>query len=234
MPQSGITPEAQRCYEKAHDLWGEATIGELDNGKKRDIAALLALAIKKAGTPFPRAEADLSLFLFFLDDTKEAQKHADAALRHDADSFMAQWVRVGNALNNLKVKKLNAGSFFADGGSIEGSVIASGIAAYFNLMGAVVASSTQTMCKKEIAKLVEIYHRACKKTSDVDEFVQMSDLLVSLGDFISDIPFAGGRPNLFSEVARAPIAHLDMAGREEDIQDMRLKAEGKAELFRPK
>ncbi len=233
MPQTDISQEAIRCYEKAMDSWGDSTIGQLDDDKKRNIAALLALAIKKAGCPFPLAESKLSLFMYSLGDAKEAVRYADLALQHDADSLTGQFVRVATSLDSLRVKKLGAGDFLADGGSLTGSVIASGIKSFFSIMGAGAAASTQVNCKGEILKLVEIYRRVCKTTTDVDEYIQMSQFLIAIGDGIKDIPFVGGRPNLFIEVVNAPITQLETNGREQDIEDVRLTAEGKSELFKP-
>jgi hypothetical protein len=233
MEQYQVSQDAIKCYDKAMDMWGESTIGELDVDKKRDISAMLALAVKKAGAPFPLAESKLGLFLYMLGDTKEGVRHANLALQYDADSFTGQLVRVFYALDSLRVKKLGAGDFLADGGSIEGSVIASGIKAFFSIVGATTSASTQIACKNELIKLIDIYRRVCPAITDVDEFLHYSRLLVNLGDFIKDIPFTGGRPNLFIEVVKAPISQLQMGGRENDIDDIRLKAEGKSELFRP-
>lgn len=228
-----ISPDALKCYDKAMDLWGETTIGELDTDKKKDITAFLALAVKKAGVPYPLAESKLGLFLFMLGEVKDAINHANKALENDPDSFTGQLVRVFNALDSLQVKKLGAGDFLAKGGSIEGAVVASVFKGFFSIIGATAAATTQVTGKNEIIRLVEIYRRVCPRTTDVDEFLHMSQLLVNLGDFIKDIPFAGGRPNLFAEVVNAPISQLEISGRETDVDDIRLKAEGKSELFKP-
>jgi len=228
-----ISPDALKCYDKAMNLWGEATFGELSDDKKKDVTAFLALAVKKAGVPYPLAEAKLGLVLYLTGDVKDALNHANKALGHDPDSFTGQLVRVLNALDSLRVKKLGAGDFLSGGGSIEGAVIASGIKTIFSLLGATTAASTQINGKNELGKLVEIYRRVCPKTNDVDEFLHMSQLLVNLGDFIKDVPFTGGKPNLFAEVVNAPISQLEMNGHEDDVDDIRLKAEGKSELFKP-
>jgi len=229
-----VSPEAIRCYEKAMNLWGETAIGELDVDKKKDITAFLALAVKKAGVPYPLAESKLSLFLYMLGEVKDAVNHANKALEYDPNSFTGQLVRVFNALDSIRVKKLGAGDFLSGGGgSIEGAVVASVFKGFFSIIGATAAATTQTSGKKEIIRLVEIYRRVCPRTTDVDEFFHMSQLLINLGDFIKDIPFAGGRPNLFAEVVNAPISQLEISGRETDIDDILLRAEGKSELFKP-
>lgn len=233
MPVTNISQEAERLYEKAMDLWGDTVIGQLEDDKKRNIAALLALAIKKAGNPFPLAEAKLGLFLYFLGDKKDAIQHANLALQYDSDSFLGQFVRVLFTLENIRVRKLGLGDFFGGGGSLEGSVIVSGIKTFFSLAEAGGAAGTQKQCKEEILRLIEIYRRVCLVTTDVDEYLQMSQLLIVLGDIIKDIPIFGGRPNLFIEVVNSPIIQLEMGESEQEVEDMRLTAEGKSELFKP-
>jgi tetratricopeptide (TPR) repeat protein len=229
-----IPEDAALCFDKAMNLWGEKTLNDLSDEEKRNIAALLALAIKKAGQiPFPSAESRLGLFLYMQGKAKEALEHANRALYFDNNAFTGQLVRVIYSLDQVKVVKLGAGDFLSGGGGFGEIIGGSIVKSIFSIGAASSASSSQNAAKRELISLIEIYRRIIKDTTDCGDYLYMSNILLSFGDLISDYPFAGGRPNLYIEVVNAPIHQLDMTEHEEDITNLRFQAEGKNELFRP-
>lgn len=229
-----IPPEAEKVFTRAMEMWDETkSFGDLTDQEKSDIMAFLSLAIKKANGIYPVAQAKLSFFLYMEGKKKEAIAMADNALRYDQDAFTAQLVRVFNALDGLQVSKITPGSFFANGGGIEASVYASVFKTFGTLIGAGISAQTQKNCKNEIMLLIDIYRRICRTPIGGEDYIYYSNLMISIGDFIKDIPFAGGRPNLYLEVLNSPLNCVEIGEYEDGIDLLRMKAEGKADLFKP-
>jgi hypothetical protein len=58
-----ISPEAEKAYNKAMDIWDETkTLKELSAQEKSDITAFLSLAVKRANGAYPLAQGKLALF----------------------------------------------------------------------------------------------------------------------------------------------------------------------------
>lgn len=84
------TAEAQEIYEQASKL----VRGDVSNKRsQRDGAAMLLIALERAGGPFPDADAELAFAYFNLYNNHESMKYADRALKLDPHQFTAQWVK---------------------------------------------------------------------------------------------------------------------------------------------
>ena len=228
-----VSSEAYSYYQKAWDLWDKAGEKDKNNALNNDCISLFMLAISKAGGPFPRAHSWLAIFLQDLQREKEAAQHAAIALQEDPYEFRAQLVKIDLSLNNVKVMKKGAGALMPN---LNQSAESAAVEFVFNgiFMGGHYAHTrkTQNDFKKEVLKLIDIYRYLNTVNTDVDEFLYMSELMVSYGDGFRDIPMPGGRPNLFAEVVNAPINRLIMRGCEQDVQLIRDKAEGRSMLFK--
>lgn len=92
------TKEAQEIYEQACKLVGE---NREDQRAQRDGAAMLIIALKRAGGPFPEAEAELAWVYFYLDDEFKSHIHAATALKADPDQFEARFLKTAWASLSL-------------------------------------------------------------------------------------------------------------------------------------
>lgn len=84
------TKEAQDIYTQASKLVREDVS---DKRSQRDGAAMLLIALERAGGPFPDADAELAFAYFNLFNEHESVKYADRALKVDPHQFTAQWVK---------------------------------------------------------------------------------------------------------------------------------------------
>jgi len=221
-----------RHFNRANDMWNYAEESKRDDNLRRDICAELALAIDKAGAPFPRAHAWLANYFFELGDGKNAWEHANIALRQNPNEFRAQLARILVAWGNVKtVDKFSARDIVWGGGLT--NMIAGTLGSFTGfLVVNANAEMTQMNFKNELLRLAQIFISVCQTNTDVDEFIMMANTLIAAGDLIKDIPMPGGRPNLYIEIVNAPLNHLDKKGREQEIADVRRKAEGRSLLFK--
>jgi hypothetical protein len=232
--QSDPAPEAIEHFNRAIDMWNNAEESRRDDTLRNDVASELALALKKANAPFPRAYALLAMYLNDLGDDQRAEWHADRALQQNPNEFRAQLVRIDVALKGVKIAKVSAGDVIALGGRPQDAVGET----LGRMTGAAIAKTragmSQANFKRELERLVQIYRNVCLSNDDVDEYLMMSEALIGLGDFIKDVPMPGGRPNLYVEVVNAPTNNLQITEREQGVTDVRRKAEGRSLLFRPR
>ena len=224
--------EAIEHFNRAIDKWNNTEESKRDDNLRRDICAELALAIKKASAPLPRAHALLAMFLNDLGDDKNAAYHANIALQQNPDEFRAQLVRIDVALKGVKVTKVRGRDLIEFSGGFDNMYWGT----VGRLFGAGISSlssrSTQASFKNEVVRLAQIFKNVCKTNTDVDEYLMMAQALIALGDFIKDVPMPGGRPNLYLEVLSAPTEQLDKVGQEEKILEVRRMAEGRSLLFK--
>lgn len=183
----------------------------LDNNVKRDAASEIALAIKKANAPFPKAHAMLAMILYELGDSNGAQIHADIALHENPNNFRAQSVKCNIAFDKVTVSKVNS-----------------------DLLGSLISITrggmTQQSFINEIDRLVAIFQNICKTCDDVGLYLNCAETLIRLGDNLKSYPTINGLPNLYTAVARAATPNLQQTGREQEIADVRRKAEGRSLL----
>ncbi len=202
------------------------------------VAALCALAIKKAGVPYPEAESLLARCLLYQGKDKEALRHANIALEIDPCAFGAQMVFVLDALSKVKETKLRAGDFIGTTGSgdaaekIVTGVITTIFTGLFSLGRAGHSALTQADFKKEVLKLVDIYRKLCSKEIDEKQYLGMSDVLLSLGDTIKDMPMPGEKPNLYDEIVKVPLSNIILRESRKKVTDIRYLAEGKSVLMK--
>ena len=84
------TQEALEIYAQAVHLVNNDV---KDKQAQRDGAAMLLVALERAGDPFPEAEAELAFAYFWLYDEYKSKMYADRALKADPNSFKAQYVK---------------------------------------------------------------------------------------------------------------------------------------------
>lgn len=223
--------EAMEHFNRAMNIWGNTEESKWDDNLRRDVCSELALAVHKANAPFPRANAVLAIFFNELGDDNKADYYARTALHQNPNEFRAQVVRLDVSVKGVRIAKITPGHIIGQGRKFEdvvagtvGNIIGIGIAAGH-------AGITQSNFKNEVIKLVQIFRNVCQTNTDADEFLMMANGLISLGDFIKDMPMPGERPNLYAEVLNAPIDKLDKTNREEEIQEVLRRAEGRTLLF---
>jgi tetratricopeptide (TPR) repeat protein len=221
-----ISSDGIKYFNRAMDISNESA--ELDESKKSEILEYLALAIDKANSPFPHAEAYLGLFLYLWDQTEKALFHANRALLFDPDEFIGQDVRVLCMFEKMNIQENKRYEGLDKIDSIEAPPEHKAIASLVGLLGVVgLGASDRRALKMEIMKLIENYRKACK-IDDIEGYIWNSIKLMHVGDLIKDIPFPGGRIDLFTEVVNAPISHLEMDGHDTEVEELRLKAERKS------
>ena len=187
-----ISDIAMEHFNRAIDMWNNADESKLDDNLRRDVCAELALAINKAGAPFPRAHALLAMFFNDLGDDVSAGHHANKALQQNPNEFRAQFVRIDVVLKNVRIAKVKTGEVIEWSGNIENMI--------FGTLGKAIAAGvissqagrTQTDFKNEVIKLVKIFRNVNRTNTDIEEFVMMANLLIGVGDFIKDLPMPGG------------------------------------------
>ncbi len=69
-PQAELSPKAIEHFNRAIGLWNDTEESKRNDTLRRDVCSELALAIKKASAPFPRAHALLAMYLNDLGVTK--------------------------------------------------------------------------------------------------------------------------------------------------------------------
>ena len=233
--QEPISQEASDIIDKAFEVWENSEKDIQDEKWLRNVASLLALGIKKANRPIPLLNAQLSWFLYWMGDKKQARLQAETALRYNPNEFRAQETLIW--LSSPK------------GWSAPDSNGEFGVAGAIFGLGVSMLGSQYSIHKfnKEITKLVNIFRNCLKSELEADEFLYMANRLLELGDELGDVPRAGlfalqvadklgalpenmGRPNLFQEVAQAPTDKVVMRERENDIRALQLSAEGRLAL----
>ncbi len=230
----GISSDAMECFNQAWDLWDKAEENKRDDKLRNDVAALLMLAIHKAGAPFPRAHSFLAIFLEDLHRESEAAQHANLALQQNPNEFRAQLVKIDLSLKGVKVMKVGARDFVPE---LNSGAMGFAFDLVFKglFMGGTLVhtQATQSSFKNEIIKLIQIYTNVSNDNTDVDEYLYMAEMMIIFGDIIKDIPMPGGKPNIFAEIVKAPVDKLYFAGKEQEVKFIRNKAEGRSMLFKP-
>jgi len=238
--------DAIEIWERAISRWQVAAkSGKIDKQEWVEIASQLTLAVQKAGVAhFPRAHAHLAAVLLELDREADAAREANIALQQDPNEFRAQTVRVDILGRKLKIRDVGLGDFVhfergsgSDFGSqvatsVIGSILVSAIKTVFTGIEVGMAVHSQGNFKSEIERLAAIYLNVCQTNTDVDEFMYMSETLISLGDAIREVPIPGGRPNLYASVVHAPVHKLNQRGREAQVREVKQRAEGRMLLFK--
>jgi tetratricopeptide (TPR) repeat protein len=83
------TEEAKEHLRRAIELSKTPEGSEPGYSLMQDMLAELALAIHKAGAPYPEAHTFMAMVYLQLEDNKNAQQHADLALHLDPNQFDA-------------------------------------------------------------------------------------------------------------------------------------------------
>lgn len=179
----------------------------------------MALAVKKAGGPYPRAYGKLGLALLLTGDQKGAEQNIKTALEQDTNEIISRIARVIIVLNGHRAMNIASSSDIS--GMIIGPLISFGFAA-----------DSHGKIRQQIRGLVEAWRHLTKNENDVEEWLAVANFLIIIGDHIGEIQMIGGRPNLYIEVVNAPWDRLDKTNHEKEISDIRRKAEGRALLFK--
>ncbi len=221
------TQDAIDHYQRARTL-EKQNKGEMKITLIKDILSELALAIKKADAPFPEAQAMGARFFFKIEDWRNAEYNANIALQQDHNQFYAQQVKIDLAWNSI-VEKVQKGtnSVNSSSGLILTLLISS--------VGMSRVNSALTDMKNEVVKLVDIFRRICETGVESNEYLRMSVVLIEWGDIFQDIPsFPSGRPNLYAEVVNIPMEKINkMEGMDQQVSEIRRKAEGRSLIFKP-
>jgi len=226
--------EALDVFERAKNkLFKAGEGGDVDNSVIQDVMSLVALAINKANAPFPRAHSVLSILLEQVGNEKEALKHANIALQQDPNEFRAQFVKIDVSMKGVRIRKLGVGDFIDNDRDIASAIVGSVFKGLFSLGSAAHAATTQMNFKTEILALVEIFNNLCQTSIDANEYIYMSDMLISLGDVLKDAPMPGGKPNLYQEIVNIPLDRIVIGDMKDEVMDIRDKAEGRSLLFKP-
>lgn len=211
---------------------------DVNDQQSRNIISLLSLAIKKAGKPFPRAHALLSLIYYMAGDKSSAKQQANAALSTNPDEFRAQLTKVFLSLDGIRVLEVN------------GWLLPRGIGAFYifefiwklfvGLFHGTSTTTTQLLFKNEVNKLTHIYQRLCNTEILAAEYYYFSDRLLFLADIIDQnrVPMPGGRPNLYAVITSASLNNLvfdeddNKIELQNEIRQLRQLAQGRAIAFR--
>lgn len=241
--QSGEpTSESIELFNRAVDKWNQGN--KSDDQQKLDVASDLALAIKEANAPFPRAHAYLAMLFNDMGKEDEAEAHANAALQQNPNEFLAQVVKIDVVLTGVKVVDLHPGNFvhvemYNRGdlaeqvvGSVIGTVVGTASKSAVSLFTVGSASGSQGAFRREAGKLITIFGNVSETNTNNDEYLMMTDTLIGLGDMIKDTSqLTDMRRNLYSAVLQAPIDKLAEQGQAKVIQ-VRQKAQGRLLLLK--
>ena len=241
-----LPQEAKNIYNRALDIFAAAQRNnKVDRKFWEEYAGLMTLAIKKSeSVPFPEAHRELGRALMVLGKNTDAERELNIALLQDPNAWDAQLYKV--AIYSEKIRELPGAKDFVHvdtqrysgdaAGSFAGNVIASvlgtlGKAAISGVQAAN-AVSTHNTFKAEVEKLITMCKNFCETNTDVDTYLSMAGTLIELGDEVRRMPLTGPPPNLYDAVVSLPTAKLDATGREQEISDIRNKAEGKSLLLK--
>jgi tetratricopeptide (TPR) repeat protein len=199
--------ESRELFEQAVQIIYEEG-REVSANKLRDAISLLLVAVKKAGGPFPNANAMLAESYLMMRDYDSALRYANVALSQNPRLLEAQYIKVTVAQENL--------------GSLIGG-----------LVGTLSKMSKQQKLNNELVRYVSIYDELCAEGMPADEFVYRSKALISVADALNDI----GNPavkkvNIYGHVANARIDNLSYESEEEReaVKTVQRLAEGRMSL----
>ena len=244
MSTSSLPADALEVWEKAMAEWRNAVrIGEPDLLFWGHIASLLTLAISYAGTKhFPRAHAHLAIVLLTLERDAEAEREANIALEQNPNESRAQQVRVALALNNaisrrarfsnsLPFLRRRAVSPCAKSATHqETRVKKTGLTLTRAGDVRLVRSETPNLIA-ELEKMMAIFNDLCGTYTDVDEYLNIADFLIAVGDRMSKMPLADWRARLYEVVANTPTDKLNCQGRQQEVEEIRQRARIGSLLF---
>jgi len=242
-----LPANALEIWRKAIAEWKNAVKpGKPDVLAWGHITSLLTLAISYAGsTPFPRAHARLAIALLTLGRNVEAKREADIALQQDPNEFRAQQVKVALALNREKIREellSRVPPFLCRGRARLGD-------AGFTNPASMSGPSLKPMTDEsnvgvpgpaissliaELERLVTIFRNLCDSNANVDEYLNVADFLIMVGDGMREMPLADWRARLYRIVANTPTDKLDCQGRELEVAAVRHKARLGTLLFKLK
>lgn len=236
--------EAEEHFQRAIEKWNGAKNDNADDILKLDVASELALAIKKANAPFPRAHAYLAMILNDMGNDADAERHANIALLQNPNEFRAQLIKIDTALKGVKIVKLRPGDFvhvedYGRGDMAEKvvgtalvSLVGTATKSLASVLAAGSASATQNNFRREAEKLIAIFRNVCVSNTDAKEYLMMGETLVALGDMIKETPqLRDVRRMLYTEVISVSIENLESQGHEKGIANTRTKAEGRLLLL---
>jgi hypothetical protein len=213
--------DAYELWKTATDKWQSAlTMREPDVILWGHIASLLMLAVSYAGSaPFPRAHAHLAIALLTLGMDAGAAREADIALAQNPVEFRAQQVRVALALSNGREstephRVLDFASFQhqeARDDACAAPIDAGESAPAYALVD-------------ELERLIVLFKDFCEVNTSVDEYLNVADFLILMGDEIEEMPLADLRAELYRAVAHTPADRLDYRGREHEVADVLKRA----------
>jgi len=208
-------------------LWRTATFewknalksDEVDVGLWGHIASLLSLAITYAGsTPFPRAHAHLAIALLTLGLDAGAEREANIALEQNPIEFRAQQVKVALALGDADVQGDSLSNVLPFRQNREDPEIIpiqeQGYCTEEEIR------STPLDLVAEVEQTLSIFQAFCDANTDVDEYLNIADFLILLGDQLKDESLASLRRDLYKLVAYTPTDKLDCRGRERQVVDI--------------
>lgn len=241
-----LPQEAKDIYNRALDIGAAAQRkNKVDRAFWDEYAGLMTLAIKKSGNvPFSEAHCELGRALMALGKSGDAERELNIALLQDPNDWDAQLYKI--AIYSEKIRELPGAKDFVHidtqrysgdaAGSFAGNVIASVLGtlgkAAISGISAGVAVNTHSTFKAEVEKLVTMSKNFCETNTNVDAYLNMAEILIELGDEVRKMPLTGGRPNLYDAVVHLSTAKLDATGREQEITDIRNRAEGKSLLLK--
>lgn len=217
------SPEAVEHWENAADIQqalnkagSEAEEEELI----QQIVEELALAVSKAGEPFPDARASLAFFLQE-SDLRKAFAQAKEALKHDLSPVAEFTARVvyarGYALVAGDSTKKTIGWF---GGS--------GIA---SLLGTELTfQNFKRKYRRAYSDVITSFSRVVSTSRDLSTWLWASSLMLAMGDEVEDSKMLRGQVDFYSPIIEAPWEELDTTGLEEQVKRIIDTAQARAFL----
>jgi len=83
----------------------------------------------------------------------------------------------------------------------------------------------------ELEKMMAIFNDLCGTYTDVDEYLNIADFLIAVGDRMSKMPLADWRARLYEVVANTPTDKLNCQGRQQEVEEIRQRARIGSLLF---
>ncbi len=219
LPRDSIQLWRTATYEWKNALRSD----EVDVGLWGHIASLLSLAITYAGsTPFPRAHAHLAIALLTLGLDAGAEREANIALEQNPLEFRAQQVKAALALSDAEVQQAGLSKVLPFRGNRENPQ-ATAIPEQGNGMEGEVRLTPLDLVA-EVEQTLSMFQAFCDANTDVEEYLNIADFLILLGDQLKDESLAGLRRDLYKLVAYTPTDKLDCRGRERQVVDILQRA----------
>jgi hypothetical protein len=228
---SDLPTDAYELWKTATDKWQSALeMRDPDVILWGHIASLLMLAVSYAGsTPFPRAHAHLAIALLTLGMDAGAAREASIALAQNPNEFRAQQVRVALALSSER--EAPSEHRVMDFGSFQHQVVGEADdveRATRTLIDADDVAAGESVpaydLAEELERSIAIFKDFCEINTNVDEYLNVADFLILMGDEIEGMPLEDLRIELYRAVAHTPTNLLDYAGREHEVADVLKRA----------